>query len=65
MLTPRQREVAEMVAKGYTAKRIAREIGISQSTAETHIRDAADRLPGDRRPREKLIVFILRVDEAA
>ena len=54
-----------MVARGYTAKRIAREVGISASTAEAHIRDAAARIPGHRRAREKLIVFVLRLDQAA
>lgn len=59
MLTPRQREVAELVARGYSAKRIARKTGISRHTAEAHIRDAASRIPGDGPARWKLIVFVL------
>ena len=69
MLTPRQREVAELVARGYTAKRIAREFDISVSTAEAHIRDAAARIPSDPdceyRAREKLLIFVLMMDDAA
>lgn len=63
MLTPRQREVARLVAEGKSAKRIAREIGVSPRTAEAHIRDAASRIPGDGPARWKLIVFVLGGDE--
>lgn len=59
MLTPRQREIAELVARGYTAKRIARAANISPRTVEAHIRDAADRIPGDGRARWKLTLFVL------
>jgi DNA-binding CsgD family transcriptional regulator len=63
MLTPRQREVAELVARGCTAKTIARRLDISPVTAEAHIRNAAARLPDDaRRARERLIFFILDED---
>jgi DNA-binding NarL/FixJ family response regulator len=60
MLTTRQREVAELVARGYSAKRIASALEISVATVQAHIRDAAERLadvPGP--PRYRLIVFIL------
>jgi DNA-binding NarL/FixJ family response regulator len=35
-LTPRQREVLRLIAKGLTMKKIAAELGISTRTAETH-----------------------------
>jgi DNA-binding CsgD family transcriptional regulator len=36
-LTPREQEVARFAAGGYTCKEIARVLGISRRTAETHI----------------------------
>jgi len=35
-LTPRQREVLQLIAEGATTKEIARELKISPKTAETH-----------------------------
>jgi DNA-binding NarL/FixJ family response regulator len=35
-LTPRQREVLQLVAEGHTSKEIARRLEISVRTAETH-----------------------------
>jgi len=35
-LTPRQREVLQLIAEGKTTKEIARKLAISQKTAETH-----------------------------
>ncbi len=57
MLTPRQREVAELVGQMLSTKAVARELGISVRTVEVHISAAASRLPGDGAPREKLVAF--------
>ena len=35
-LTPRQREVLQLIAEGHSTKEIAKELGISPKTAETH-----------------------------
>jgi DNA-binding NarL/FixJ family response regulator len=35
-LTPRQREVLQLIAEGYSTKKIAKELGISPKTAETY-----------------------------
>jgi DNA-binding NarL/FixJ family response regulator len=35
-LTPRQREVLQLVAEGHTAKGIAKKLGISPRTAESY-----------------------------
>jgi DNA-binding NarL/FixJ family response regulator len=64
-LTPRQREVAALVAKGYSNKRIARTVGISPRTVECHIQTAAARLTIPGPPRHRLVVFVLQLDEAA
>ena len=43
-LTPRQQEVARLVARGCTNKQIAQRLGISRFTAETHVRNILERL---------------------
>lgn len=55
VLTPRQSEVFELVASGMSNKRIAAETGMAVKTVETHLAAIADRLPGDGRPRQKII----------
>jgi DNA-binding NarL/FixJ family response regulator len=35
-LTPRQREVLELLSDGYTMKEVAKKLGISTRTAESH-----------------------------
>lgn len=57
MLTPRQREIAQLVARGLTNKEIAKVTGLSRRTVEDHIAEAANRIPGDTKPRHKLIVW--------
>jgi DNA-binding NarL/FixJ family response regulator len=61
MLTPRQREVAGLVARGMSAPAIANTIGISAETVKVHIREAADRLAGDSRPRQKLTLWFFHL----
>jgi DNA-binding NarL/FixJ family response regulator len=36
-LTPREREVLRLIARGYAYKEIARQLGISTKTVETHV----------------------------
>jgi non-specific serine/threonine protein kinase len=43
-LTPRQREVAGLVARGLSNKEIATTLVISQRTAESHIANMLDKL---------------------
>ena len=43
-LTPRQREVLTLIAEGYSTKDIARALGISVKTVETHRTQLMDRL---------------------
>lgn len=44
VLTPRQREVAALVGRGYTNRRIAQELGISEHTAIAHVRNILKKL---------------------
>jgi DNA-binding CsgD family transcriptional regulator len=43
-LTARQREVAALVAAGRTNRQIGRDLGISEKTAEIHVRNIMVRL---------------------
>jgi two-component system, OmpR family, sensor kinase len=43
-LTPRQREIAGLVARGYTNQQIASELVISQGTAANHVQEMRTRL---------------------
>ena len=36
-LTPRERQVLRLIARGYAYKEIARELGISTKTVESHV----------------------------
>jgi len=44
VLTQRQREVAVLVGRGFTNRRIAEELGISEHTAITHVRNILNKL---------------------
>jgi DNA-binding NarL/FixJ family response regulator len=37
LLTPREREVLRLIARGYTYKELARQLGVSIKTVETHV----------------------------
>lgn len=64
-LSKRQREVAEGVAKGFSNKRIAHDLGLSVRTVEEHIRLAAGRLlPRDPRPqRERILLWFFHIGD--
>jgi len=44
VLTHRQREVADLIGRGFTNRRIAQELGISEHTAITHVRNILKKL---------------------
>ncbi|HEU4321083.1 MAG TPA: helix-turn-helix transcriptional regulator [Acidimicrobiia bacterium] len=43
-LTPREREVVALIARGYEYREISEDLGISQKTLETHMRNVFDKL---------------------
>lgn len=65
MLTPRQHEVAQLVAKGMSNKAIARELDVSIDTVEAHVRDAAERLPVPGRARYRIMIWVFTLQQPA
>jgi DNA-binding NarL/FixJ family response regulator len=49
LLTPREREVLDMLARGLTGEEIARELTLSPETIRTHVRNAMDKLEANTR----------------
>jgi len=58
-LTPRQQEVAELVAEGLSRKRIALALGISESSVKRHVENIAVRLGGDGSLRVRITRYVL------
>jgi DNA-binding NarL/FixJ family response regulator len=58
-LTPRQREILQLVAEGYTSKEIAERFGLSFKTVEAHRAQIMERLNLDDLP--GLVRFAVRV----
>jgi DNA-binding NarL/FixJ family response regulator len=56
-LTPREREIAVLLGLGYRVRAIARELESSPRTIDTHIRNAARKLPGHAPPCRKLTIW--------
>ena len=61
-LTPSERRVAELAAQGQTNKHIGQTLFITESTVETHLRHAYDKL--DVRSRHKLSALLPQSDAA-
>jgi DNA-binding CsgD family transcriptional regulator len=62
-LTPREAEAARLVGRGLTNKKVAKEMGISTSTASVHIANAAAKIEGPGSPRHRLVVWALSEDK--
>ena len=59
-LTPRQRDVAELVRRGLTTAQIAQDLGLSMNTVKTHLRHLHQHF--DVRSRLQLIVLLGRAE---
>ena len=59
MLTPREREVLALVARGLTAYAAARQLGIGERTVHTHLRNAYMKLRAPNR-----VSAVLRAQQA-
>src|SRR5947209_5111202 len=64
-LTATERAVLDLVARGLTSRRIARELGISASTVETHIRSALAKLEARTRVQAAALMRARAEHEAA
>lgn len=53
--TSREREVIALVQRGYSYKRIARDLGVSRSAVATYIHRIARMLPGTDSPLRKVL----------
>lgn len=57
LLSPRQKEVVALMAKGYTKPEIAEHLGLSLHTIKTHVENAARKIKGPRKPRARLLAY--------
>ena len=62
-LTPRQTEIAALVARGLSDKIIAARTELAIETVRVHIQNAAAKLPGDSSPRHKLTLWFFNIVE--
>lgn len=60
-LTPREVEIARLVAAGRSTKGIATDLRISVRTVEVHIANAARKLGGTGSPKLRLVVFVVEL----
>lgn len=63
-LTPQEARVAELLARGMTAKAIAKELGCSTKTVRNHITNASRRIEGPATPRMKLALWYLEEQDS-
>lgn len=64
-LTPRQRELAGLMARGLTNDQIARELGISPKTGDIHRTDVFDRLETKTSAGVAAVVFLTELAAGA
>ena len=55
-LTPREKEVAHLVSKGFSNKQIAAELGLAYSTIKNHVSGVLDKL--DLEHRTQLALYV-------
>lgn len=65
-LTPREREVLELVARGLRYKQVATRLDIAIPTVKAHVASIAKKVPGRSRPLVKLTRYYYRhVEDSA
>ena len=65
ILTPRQREIAELLAAGHSERQCARILGISPLTVRAHCRTLHYRLPGDGSVRTRVVAWLAAQEREA
>lgn len=59
-MTPRQRQVAELLASGLTREQVAARLGVSVNTVRAHIAMIGLRLPGDGALRVRITRWVMQ-----
>lgn len=57
VLTPRELEVFELIADGYSTREIARALWVSEETVKTHVKRVLERLQARTRAQAVAIAF--------
>jgi DNA-binding NarL/FixJ family response regulator len=60
-LTPRQRQVVELLHQGLTCPQIARRLAIAVPTVRQHVRAVAALLPGSQPPVRRIVAHAARL----
>ena len=63
-LTPRERQVAELIARGYTNPQIAAELTITRETAKTHVSNILSKLGVSSRSEVRMLMAEHRFDRS-
>ena len=63
-LSPRQQQVAALVAEGLSNKAIARKLELSYGTVRQYVVRIAKKLPGDGPPRWRIMAWHFRRSES-
>jgi DNA-binding NarL/FixJ family response regulator len=61
-LTPRQKDIAQLVARGMSNRAIAQHTGLGERTVEWYIEEGARRVAGTTPPRHKLTLWFLQLN---
>ncbi|HEY4689552.1 MAG TPA: LuxR C-terminal-related transcriptional regulator [Anaerolineae bacterium] len=61
-LTPRERQVAELIARGYTNPQIAAELTITRETTKTHVSNILSKLGVNSRTEVRRLMSSQRLD---
>jgi DNA-binding NarL/FixJ family response regulator len=65
-LTRREVEVARLIVRGWSYCRVARSLGITERTVQSHVVNAAAKIGGDGPPKIRLVLFVTnRLDAAS
>lgn len=62
-LSPRESQVSQMVAQGMSNKAIAKALRLSELTVKDHVKAIGRKLTGPGKPRHRITVFFLQIDQ--
>ena len=59
ILTPREEQVAQLVAEGFTKRQVAESLHISESWVDGCVRSIVNKIPGEARGTKKIMRWVL------